>query len=355
MNVIGVDAHKYTHTAAPVDEATGRASRDLTVPATEDGHLELLDFARRLGGERVWAIEDCRQVSGALERFLLEAGETVIRVPPNMMARARKTERVRGKSDPIDAVAVARAAIREPDLPRAFLAGPEREISLLVNHRWNLIIERNRIAKRLRWLLHDIDPALEPPGRTFSQLSTIKRVDRRLARLQATTLIGICREHLKRLRELTVRIDEIKTELAPLVRQHAPELLTIPGCGTIVAARIVAEVANIARFQTDAQLALYAGCAPLDASSGRQQRHRLNRTGNRKFNHAVHIIAVTQARIHPPAKDYLARKVAEGKSTKEALRAFKRLLIRRIFALLKANQRRQSITVDALGRTPCLT
>jgi transposase len=355
VNVIGVDAHKYTHTAAVVQEATGRAGGDVTVPASEDGHLELLGFARRHGGERVWAIEDCRHVSGALERFLLDAGETVIRLPPNMMARARKTERVRGKSDPIDAVAVARAAIREPDLPRAFQAGPEREISLLINHRWQLIAERNRVAKRLRWLLHDIDPGLEPPGRTFSQLGTIQRVDRRLARMPITTAIRICREHLRRLRELTQRINEIKTELAPLVRRHAPELLTIPGCGTLVAARVLAEVANVARFRTGAQLALYAGVAPLDASSGRQHRHRLNRTGNRKLNHALPIIAVTQARIYAPAKDYLARKTAAGKSTKEALRAFKRLLIRRIFALLKATARRDSIAVDSLSITPCLT
>jgi transposase len=121
--VVGVDAHKYTHTAAVVEAATGRAGKDVTVSASEDGHLQLLGFARGQGAERVWAIEDCRHVSGALERVLLEAGESVIRVPPNMMARARKTERVRGKSDPIDATAVARAAIREPDLPRAFLAG----------------------------------------------------------------------------------------------------------------------------------------------------------------------------------------------------------------------------------------
>lgn len=356
MVVIGVDAHKHTHTAAVLEEATARALGEITVQATGDGHLELLEFARRHGEARLWAIEDCRHVSGALERFLLEAGETVIRVPPNMMARARKTERVRGKSDPIDAVAVARAAIREPDLPRAFLAGPEREISLLINHRAHLISERNRIAKRLRWLLHDLDPALEPASRTLSQLGTIKRVDRRLARLEATTAIRICREHLRRLRELTQRINELQRELAPLVRRHVPELLTIPGCGTIVAARILAEVANITRFRTDAQLALYAGVAPLDASSGRQQRHRLNRTGNRKLNHAIHIIAVTQARIYEPARDYLARRTADGKSTKEALRAFKRLLIRRIFALLKANAtRRRSIDVGSLQMAPCLT
>jgi transposase len=168
-----------------------------------------------------------------------------------------------------------------------------------------------------------------------------------------TTAIRICRQHLRRLRELTHRINEIETEPAPLVRRHAPELLTIPGCGTLVAARILAEVANIARFRTDAQLALYAGVAPLDASSGRQHQHRLNRTGNRKLNHALHIIAVTQARIYAPAKDYLARRKADGKSTTEALRAFKRLLIRRIFTLLKANAHRSTIAVDSLSITPC--
>jgi transposase len=351
--VIGVDAHKRTHTAAAVEEATARALADLTVSADGDGHVELLDFARRHGDQRIWAIEDCRHVSGALERFLLAAGETVIRVPPNMMAGARKSERTRGKSDPIDALAVARAAIREPDLPRAFLAGPEREIALLVNHRAHLIHERTRLAKRLRWLLHDLDPALEPADRTLSQLGTIRRVDRRLARPERTIAVRICREHLARLRDLTRRIDALKAELAPLVRRHAPALLTLPGCGTIVAARIIAEVANVARFRTDAQLALYAGVAPLDASSGKQQRHRLNRTGNRQLNHAIHIIAVTQARIHPPARDYLARRKAHGKTSKEALRAFKRLLIRRVFTLLRAAAR-QTIDVQAAS-VPCLT
>jgi transposase len=135
-------------------------------------------------------------------------------------------------------------------------------------------------------------------ARSASSVGTIRRVDRRLPRLERTNAVGICREHLARLRDLTRRIDAIKTELAPLVCEHAPALLTLPGCGTIVAARILAEVANVGRFRSDAQLALYAGIAPLDASSGRQQRHRLNRTGNRNLNHALHIIAVTQARIY---------------------------------------------------------
>ena len=297
MNVIGVDAHKYTHTAAVVEEATGRAGTDVTVPATEDGHLELLDFACRQGQQRLWAIEDCRHVSGALERFLLEVGETVIRVPPNMMARARQTERVRGKSDPIDATAVARAAIREPDLPRAFLAEPEREISLLINHRWNLIGERNRVAKRLRWLLHDIDPALEPPGRDQARRPAPGAVggddrDRDLSRAPAAT----------------TRADDPHRRDQGRARSDHPRARA--GAADDPGLRDDRRGADRRRgrqrraLQHGAQLALYAGVAPLDASSGRQQRHRLNRTGNRKLNHAIHIIAVTQARIYAPAKDY---------------------------------------------------
>jgi hypothetical protein len=153
-----------------------------------------------------------------------------------MMSGARKAERTRGKSDPIDATAVARAAIRQPDLPRAFLAGPEREIALLVGHRAHLVHERTRLSKRLRWLLHDLDPQLEPADRMLSQLATIKRVDRRLARREPGIAVRICREHLARLRDLTRRIDALKRELTPMVGRHAPQLLLMPGCGTIVAA-----------------------------------------------------------------------------------------------------------------------
>src|SRR5262249_23661582 len=114
-------------------------------------------------------------------------------------------------------------------------------------------------------------------------------------------------------------------------------------------------VANIDRFRTDAQLALYAGIAPLDASSGKQQRHRLNRTGNRQLNHAIHIIAVTQARIYAPPRDYLARRKANGKTTKEALRTLKRLLIRRVFALMRTAASRGPIAVNTAPFAPCLT
>ena len=337
MIVIGIDAHKRSHTAVAVDGATGQALGEQMVVADDDGHRRLLRFAQRFGeqAQREWAIEDCRHVSRRLESALLRAGERVLRVPPKLMAGARKAARTFGKSDGIDALAVARAALREPDLPVARLAGVEREIALLLDHRANLVVERTRLQGRLRWLIQELDPTLEPAGRSLDNFAVLDRLKRQLAKQPSSTLVRIMGEVLARIRELIVQARAIARDLAPLVRRHAAPLLALPGVGIINAARLLAEVADIRRFRTDAQLALYAGVAPLDASSGRQRRHRLNRTGNRQLNAALHMIALTQARLHPPAKAYLARRRADGKTGKEAIRALKRHLARVLFRLLK--------------------
>jgi transposase len=284
----------------------------------------------------VWAIEDCRHVSGALERLLLRSGERVVRVPPTMMMRERRSARTPGKSDSIDALAVARAAVREPDLPVATLAGPEREIALLVDLRDALLRDARRHSGRLRWLLHDLDPEIDPPGRALREPGTLDRLARRLRTMDQTVQVRICRDLVKRLAELYRSARKLERQLAPMVTARAANLLEVPGCGVLTAAKLIAEIGNIDRFSTEAKLALYGGVAPLEASSGNQVRHRLNRTGNRQLNHAIHIIALTQARIHAPAREYLARRQAEGKTTREALRALKRHLARLIYRLLKA-------------------
>ena len=357
MIVIGIDAHKRSHTAVAVDAVTGRELEDITVPADDAGHAKLLGFAQRLAPEREWAIEDCRNLSRRLEAALLRAGERVIRVPPKLMAGARKSARTFGKSDPIDALAVARAALREPDLPVARLAGPEREIALLLDHRANLIVERTRLASRLRWLLHELDPSIQPAGRSLDNKIVLERLKRRLAKQPPSALLRICRELLARIGELTVQVRALERDLRPLVRRHAPALLALPGVGVINAARLLAEVADVRRFQTEAKLALYAGVAPLDASSGRQIRHRLNPRGNRQLNSALHMIALTQARMHPPARDYLARRRAEGKTGKEAIRALKRHLIRTIYHLLndQANRSDHPVQISSAPNAPCIT
>jgi transposase len=183
MMVIGVDTHKRSYSFAALDAGTGELRSSETVTATSAGHRQLLGWARELGGERVWAIEDCRHVSGKLERFLLARGERAVRVPPHLMAGRRRGLRQAGKSDPIDALAVARAALEEDvqTLPGATLDGLAREIKLLLDHREDLIGERTRIQNRLRWLLHDRWPELEIPKASLDHISRLDALQGRLA------------------------------------------------------------------------------------------------------------------------------------------------------------------------------
>lgn len=340
MITIGIDPHKKSHTAAAVNSTTGELCEQLTVSTDQAGHERLLEWARALGPERRFALEDCRHVSGRLERELVARGERVIRVPPKLMAGARRSQREFGKSDPIDALAVARAALREPNLPVAHLDSKAREIKLLVDHREDLVRERTAQIQRLRWHLHDVDSGLEPQLRGLRAQSTRRSLAQRLARYEQTVQVAICRELLASISQISRRERELQGEIAGLVSAYCPQLLELPGCGCLTAAKLVAEIAGAERFSTDAQLARHSGCAPLPASSGASRRHRLSRRGNRELNCAFHRIAVTQARIHPEARSYLDRKRAEGHSTREALRCLKRHLVRRTWQLLRARPER---------------
>jgi len=340
--VIGIDPHKQTHTAAAVDAAVGELVGQRTVKARRAGQEQLLAWARGQGEERLWALEDCRHVSVSLERFLLASGERVVRVPPKLMAGARRSARERGKSDAIDALAVARACLREPSLPLARLEGPERELRLLLDHREDLVCERTRMQQRLRWHLHELDPELELPAGCLDRRVWLERLGRRLARGEQTAQLRIARELVRRIAELTRRANELERELASLARAQAPALFALPGCGPLTAAKLLGETGGVDRFAGDAQLAMHAGAAPLPASSGNKNRHRLNRSGNRQLNCALHRIAVTQGQHHPPARAYLARKQAEGKSRKEALRCLKRHLARTVYRTL-TNPKQQTM------------
>src|SRR5689334_5154795 len=184
MIVIGSDPHKRSHTCAAVGAATGELQGGETVQAASAGHEQMLAWGRSLDRERVWAIEDCRHVSGRLERFLIARGERVVRVPPKLMAGRRRASRERGKSDPIDALAVARAALAEgvEALPVAQLEGPARELKLLLDHREDLVAERTRIQNRLRWLVHDRWPELELPKGCLDRLRWLDQLAGRLSR-----------------------------------------------------------------------------------------------------------------------------------------------------------------------------
>ena len=173
MVIVGIDAHKRSHTAVAVNEA-GRKLGQHTTGTTSEEHLALLDWAEQFGDERLWAIEDCRHVSRRLEREL-PGGRL------HTQAYVRDAARSYGKSDPIDALAVARAALREPDLPTAQLDGPARDVRLLSDHRDHLVAERTRVINRLRWHLHELDPGNEPPARHLWRPKHLNQVAAQLA------------------------------------------------------------------------------------------------------------------------------------------------------------------------------
>jgi transposase len=340
MIVLGADAHKRSHTIAALSATTGEVMDEQTVQVGARGFAALLVWARRLGGERVWAIEDCRHVSGSFERFLIGRGERVLRVTTKLMAASRRGVRGRGKSDSIDAVSVARAALREglDVLPAAQLEGPELDLRLLVDHRERLVRQRVAINNTLQWHLHDLWPELELPGSSLFYGNWGPRVARRLARAEQTMRVRIARDELRRIRELSQTIKTLQREIAQLVAQLAPQLLTEPGFGPLTAAKLVGEIAGAGRFASDAKLARAAGLAPIPVSSGKTNRHRLDRGGNRQINAAIHRVAVTRGRCHPETRAYLDRKRSEGKSTKEAIRCLKRHLARRVWHLLQPPQ-----------------
>jgi transposase len=348
MMVLGADTHKRSHTIAAVAAKTGEVLGEKTVAVGSGGFASLLLWARGHGGERVWALEDCRHVAGSFERFLIARGERVLRVPTKLMADARRAARARGKSDSIDAVAVARAALREglEALPAAHLDGPELDLRLLVDHRERLVRQRVGLNNTLQWHLHDLWPELVLPGGALFSAKWSTRIARRLARAEQTMRVRIARDELRRLRELTQSIRALEGEIAQLVARIAPQLLAEPGFGPLTAAKLVGEIAGAARFATDAKLARAAGLAPIPVSSGKTNRHRLDRGGNRQVNAAIHRIAVTRARCHPETREYIARKLSEGKTHRDAVRCLKRHLARRVWHLLQppAPIPRQTIT-----------
>jgi transposase len=331
MIVIGVDMHKHSLSAVAVDEL----GRQLDVLETSDAQ-ELVSWSKSLGRRRLWALEDCRHVMRGLEQTLQRHRQRLVRVPPRLTAPERRRGRTRGKSDLIDALAIARAALREPDLdsPRPEEAAL-RELKLLVDHRDDLVDERRRCQQRLRWHLHELDPSLQVPLGALDRGVWLDRVARRLARGEQTLQVRIARDLVGRCRSLTRTIAELDRDLHIRTSSIAPRLLQLPGCGPLSAAKLLSEIGPIDRFRSDAQLARHAGVAPLDASSGKHQRHRLDRGGNRQLNCALHRIAVTQGRVHGPARAYLERKQSEGKSRREALRCLKRQLARTVYTSLK--------------------
>jgi transposase len=336
MVILGIDAHKRTHTVVAIDEVGRQLGCKTTVATTTEAHLELVQWADRFGTERRWAVEDCRHLSRRLEADLLAAGEQIVRVSPKLMAHARDAARTYGTSDPIDALAVARAALGEPNLPVARLDGPSREPRLLLDHREDLVRDGTAHINRLRWHLHELDPAWDPSPRSMARYATLSAIRERLETLEGM-VARIARDLVTRIRELTVRANALEREILERVRSLAPRLLALAGVGGLTAAKILAEVADVRRFRSKDAFARHNGTAPLPVWSSNRVRHRLSRTGNRQLNAAIHRIAITQMRIHEGARTYLDRRLVNGNTKTEALRALQRKLSDVVYRALLAD------------------
>ena len=245
-----------------------------------------------------------------------------------------------GKSDPIDALAVARAALREPGLPVARLDDASRELRLLVDHREDLVAERTRHTNRLRWHLHDLLPSWDPEPRALTTYKHLAITDQRLDGLDPV-IARIARDLISRIRALTDDINRLKADITARTESVAPNLLAIHGIAALGAAKLIGEVAGVDRFHSRHAFARHNGTAPLPVWSSNRERHRLSRTGNRQLNAAIHRIVLTQARSHPDAIAYLNRRVDHGGTRKDAIRALKRRLSDVIYRAMIADAAHQ--------------
>ena len=335
MVVVGFDSHKDTLAGCAVDE-TGRAAGYRSFGNTAVGYAQAVEWVGNLDAGRV-AIEGSGSYGRPLALVLVGAGFEVVDVPPQMTARARRSQRSRYKSDPGDALLIARVGAREDDLAAPRPGGVVEDLRAVVIYRREQVISRTREVNRLHADLTLIRPGYQRRIKTkLTRPPALKRVIRLISG-DHSVRADIARRRVRTIRSLITLIAELDTRIAGLVHASgAHALTTIRGIATLGAGEILAEVGNPTRYSTKAKFATANGTAPLQASSGRITRHRLNRGGNRLLNRTIHMAALTQ--IQRPGTEgrlYYDRLLARGKTKKDAMRILKRRISDRIWTHLR--------------------
>lgn len=331
MGVIGLDTHKRTIAACAVDEV-GSVLAEQTFGCDPDGLTALVAWAAALAPDRI-GIEGSASYGAPVARALAAAGLQVREVPPHLSRRERGRTRRPGKSDPGDALAIARVTLREVDLPPVRSEDRTEELGLLCDAREEVVGQQTRVRNRLHAHLVVLVPGYTRTAARIVSVRELARIEAALAALDGTRAT-LALELLAELRALGLRADELERRIARLVAGHP--LLGLPGVGVLTAARLVAEAGDVRRFRSPDAFAMLAGVAPIPASSGEARRMRLNRGGNRRLNRALYTVALTQSWNHPPAKAYIERQRARGKSWREAIRCLKHRIARPVFRLLQA-------------------
>ena len=335
-NVIGgVDTHKDTHVAAAIDSA-GRLLGTASFPTTPDGYAALDDWLRTFGTVERIGIEGTSSYGSGLTRHLLAAGRSVVEV----VRPSRQLRRQRGKSDVIDAEAAAHAALAQPtaQIPKA-QNGTVELLRVLRLQRRSAMIARTQAGNQVHAVVASAPDRLRQRYRDRSLPVLIDALHRKRKTTSVPledTTNDVLRALARRWSQLDAEIHAVDRQLDVLVRACAPLLLARPGVGVDVAsALLVAAGDNPDRLRTEAAFASLCGVAPLDASSGRQQRHRLSRSGNRDANRALWVVAFVRWRMDATTKAYAARRMAEGRSKLEVIRCLKRYIAREVFKLLQ--------------------
>jgi transposase len=333
--VIGVDPHKASNTLVVIDGreqvlAQRRFANDRA------GYREMKAFVRDYR-DRVWAVEGARGVGVGLAQRLVAEDEQVLNVPAKLSARVRALGGGSGrKTDNADAFAVAIAGLRARDLQPVRPDDATEILGMLTSRRQELVCERISTVNRL----HEVLAQLIPGGAKKNLRAT--RARQLLSTVRPRSAVGKARkqlalDYLVELERLDTRLKDLKKQIAEVVDEQQTSLVEVFGVGKLGAGKILAEVVDVRRFPSKAHFASYTGTAPIDVSSGDHNRHRLNRGGNRRLNHVLHVAAVVQSRQPGPGRDYYLRKRAAGKTHLEALRCLKRRLSDVIYRCLVAD------------------
>ena len=349
--IIGVDPHKLSATIEVVDRrekllGSGRFTTD------QAGYAAMRVYVKAWP-DRVWAVEGANGAGRSLAQRLLEAGEHVVDVPAKLAARVRLFDTGHNrKTDALDAHSIAIVAVRTQTLRVLKIDGDLETMRMLTERREALTRRRVQTVNRLQALLAELTPGQAKSDITPLQAKVI------LAGVRPRDIAGktrrrIAAEELAELTAVDAKIKKATAELKAMVLARGSHLMDIHGVGPVVAARILADVGDVTRFADRNRFASWTGTAPLDASSGEQNRHRLSRAGNWRINHMIHIAAVTQIRLDTEGRAYYRRKRTDGKKAMEALRCLKRRISDAVYRQLVADAQHKTVTsVERIGAGP---
>ena len=343
VTTIGIDPHKATHTAVAID-GSEIVVGEITIQADKDQTTKLLDWAASVDGDgRLWAVEAATGLGYLLSQQLVAHGETVVDVPPVLASRIRVLSSGKSnKNDPNDAHSVAIAALRRESLAEVKREDDAAILRMFAKRHRELTALRTQAVCRLHAML-----AVLKPGGMGHRLSA-KQASRMLGGIRGLDAVGeqrrqMAKAHISDIRRLDRDLEAVKAQIRTAVTAADTTVTDIYGVGPVVAAFLIGYSPPIDRFDTSDRYAAYNGTAPIEVSSGGKVRHRLSRRGNRTLNHAIHTAAVTQISHQTPGRVYYDKKLDEGKTDKEALRALKRRISNAVYRRLVADARRRSV------------